>query len=304
MANSEFSRLGREFARTQQKRIRDQEVEALTGHLRDNGSITLFGDGTNEPSLGANEVYIRFFGQSTELQVAWNFGVAMRPNIPVLVKRNRRNRWTITGLNEEEATDIYATAAPGLNNPEVDISRARIYAQNFFPGRLRLKTAATLLTIADDFLYLDTSGALKKWTADSGYIDLTSNVPSSGNHNLILISLNPSASSPALVATALTARAISFPFGDTDLGSFAVPVGYVPLGTIRLVSGDTTWTADRIDYNVRGFLQSAFAPAPALQPETVATPIRIPSGYQSIWYSGYTLTSGGSLTIEGTEVIL
>lgn len=285
--------LARRFRRALQSEITSADLPALTGFQRSDGTWTLFGDSANGDALATNEVYARLHGNAAERKVVMNTAVIPRVNIWVIVRLNRNGRYEIIRPMAEENTQTYGEAATSFGVPNVDgsvFSNLILYARNLDMGRIRLYQASTLKIVADNFLYTDTAGALKMWTVDNGRLDLTSSVPSSGNHTLALIALNPDASAPALTVSTLTARALGWPFIYTDLASFSLTAGYYPLATIELKAGDTTITADRIDYNIRQFLVPKLPTALTISGGTIdGTPI------------GATTPSTGKFTSESVK---
>lgn len=255
-------RLGRRAAQIQDKRANSRILRAETGKEYDDGSLSLYGSAANNDAVGEGLIWVRVNGQKNAPLAVWNMTNAHEVNVPVRVVKNEDGEYETRGIRPRLAVERFGAGAAALNIPPINAANLKgvIWAaQSLGMGRIRLKTAGTLLVCVDDFTYVDTEGKLQRWTADSGSLDLTASVPASGLHNLILVSLNPDATTPALVASSLTARAITYPFTTPDLASFVPIPGYYPLATVRLVNGDTTFTADRVDYAVRTFL-SAYRP--------------------------------------------
>lgn len=170
------------------------------------------------------------------------------PGIHVETRYNRMERAReVTGLVHRRNVVTFGAAASGslAAQPIGELWNVSVRGRNLLPGRLRVWDTGTLKVNVSDFWYLDSAGALKKWTPTAlNTLDLASNVPAASGgintHRAVLVTFNPDATSPALVATTGTAKLVTLPLQDADIEAIAFPDGHLSLAAVELTTGDTT----------------------------------------------------------------
>lgn len=233
---------------------RDREARALrprakTGYQRDDGSWTVIGDAAHDDGpLTDNLIYVTLQDRSIATVYAPTFGRA--PNVDVELEWSPNGYWQIYGLDAPRATDALGPAAAAAAEPPVQYDQqpaAQFGGINFKPGRLKV-VSGLVVTLEGDFEFTDTASARRTWEGElSGTLDLTSSVPAAvsgvNQWRYVLITLNPDATTPALVATTGTAKFYTQPLTTADADAIAAPSGHWPAWIVALKTGDTTLPA-------------------------------------------------------------
>lgn len=258
MTQQRAEELGEAFGKSQQKAIRERQVPALAGMRRNDGTVTLAGDLQHNDLLLYPNIYIRLYALDTNVRQALNAKTGVEAGDEIIVEKTHRNQWHVTGVDDALIAERLGTFAsdhvvPPAKGSRTDSNRER----SFVPGRLRLHTAGSLLVTADVFLYVNSEGALRIWDPDVEMpLDLADTLPdvhTSGTpqHRYVFITLDPDADAPALVAHEGPEQIATLPLTEFGYIDIEFPAGHIPLGPMRVQTGDTSFTAERFD-NTKG----------------------------------------------------
>lgn len=217
----------------------------------DTGQLDSDGNPVNNPASGLNdgELWVRVNDPERAATIALN-GVVNNQitNIPVFVGINRfTHNLEVIGLDIFKARLRFPGAVSSLlAQASGDLTITTTRGRNFKPGRIRpTSSSSVVVEVSEDWIYIDTAGALKIWRTSSGTLDLTSNIPAaSGGTNQVrwvVIALNPDATTPTLTAFNGTAQLVTVPAPTvTDITSISITTGYYPLAAVLLTTGDTS----------------------------------------------------------------
>lgn len=241
--------LGQEAARQHEKRIRDSEIPALTGKKRDDGTITLRGSDAYGDRLPTGKIYVRLRGLDSDVREAWAVNIGRRANVDVIVKFDSANRLTVIRLDDEPVTETLGEqasdfASPAKTGAQLDL----VPSLSLMPGRLYLQTAGTLDFNVMTFPYYDSDGNRKTWEpTETNGVTLTPPAAVSGldQHRYTVITLDPDASAPALVAVNGSSSAYYEPIDRADIDAIALTTGFYPMWAVEVKTGDTTSTVDK-----------------------------------------------------------
>ena len=222
------------------------------GYLKSDGAF----DPNPSLNLSAGLIWVLLEGERSSV-IAIPKGVSLRNSIGFDVKlmRNRITRELYAFLDvERAAVTVGYEAAVALSQPDSvgDFDNSVVDQRRLKPGRL-YAPAGDLVFRVRGFWYRDSNGARKWWNdkiQDSNHeVDFTANLPASSNqHKLVVVSLNPDATTPALAKTAGSDVSTSTTLAEDAMQTLLASVNsaYYPLYVVELVNGDTAIPEKRI----------------------------------------------------------
>lgn len=226
-------------------------VEAITGRLQSDGRF-----GNQRDATQTAKIWVTRVDNRAELLV-WKNGRVndTSAGVAVIIKFSDGDGWYV----DKGANPQLAISHPGLEDTMLaprrtgDLIDEALPGRLLKPGRVKVWVAGGLKVNAYAFWYLNSDGAIKRWTpplldSDGTLIgtdtclNLAAYVPASSQKAWVVVDFNPDATSPAFVATSATLRPLAYPgtppFSDIE----AVPLtdGYIRLWAFLLVTGATT----------------------------------------------------------------
>lgn len=161
----------------------------------------------------------------------------------------------------EVVAPYFGRAIPqhGANVYNAFRARATIRGRDLEPGRVYLAEVGTLKFRAKPFLFRDTANDRREWLDVLTSAVTASNTTAAGEHQVIVIALNPDATTPALVAVADTPVSTSASLTRENAAAVALTSGYIPLAGVHLYYGDTTPRGDDHIWDLRPWLEGGSA---------------------------------------------
>lgn len=284
--------LGRRLGRAQRRAIINAELPALFGKERANGDITLRGDQTNSDLLPTNMVYVRLYALDVDVpRIAYCTAVTPKAGNGCIVRENYDGTYSVVRLWDKRATEFLGEQASDFAGPTSSGAAPNlINGRDIIPGRARLWVSGTLKVNLAAFPYADTAQVGQVWTPppvdtdDGTCLDLASSVPAAvsgvDQHRWVRLALNPDATMPTIVAFDGTAQATSLQLDPAGWTEIAITAGYLPLDSVRLVTGDsdeTTVTESRWAFGRQLYTGGAEAAPTTPTASNAATPCVTPT---------------------------